>query len=364
LPWQNGGAHGTVTTMTLGDNRLTGHATAQASGPPAQLLSGGLRAMTDALERLGYDVDRLLAMAGLARSAVQDPDALIPCAAYGVVLCAAQQEHRIVNLPLRMAVVTPIGAFPLLDYLVVTCDSVGQGMKQLARYFRLVDNPVTLQIHDDEEPVRVSLDSPVLTFSLEYTASMMVHHFREETDDRFSPVALSFAHRLEDVDEYSRVLRCPVQTGASWNGLTLSRQTWNLSLRRRDPILHGVLARHAEDLTGRETGGGVIAELRRLLASRLANGDTGIQSVARQLATTPRTLQRRLAAEGLSYQEVLDSTRRAMAEQHLAEQRLSIAEVSYLLGYSEPAAFHRAFKRWSGATPQGFRQRQHAVSAG
>jgi AraC-like DNA-binding protein len=77
--------------------------------------------------------------------------------------------------------------------------------------------------------------------------------------------------------------------------------------------------------------------------------------VARCLATSARSLQRRLSAAGTSYQELLDSTRCEAATRYLQDRGLSIGEVAYLLGYSEPPAFHRAFKRWNGVTPQEFR---------
>jgi AraC-like DNA-binding protein len=98
-------------------------------------------------------------------------------------------------------------------------------------------------------------------------------------------------------------------------------------------------------------------EVRRALMSRLARGESDIELVARDLAMSSRTLQRRLASAGLSYQDLLDSVRRDTAERSIADSALSIGEVAYLVGYSEPAAFHRAFKRWTGVTPQAFRQR-------
>jgi AraC-like DNA-binding protein len=106
---------------------------------------------------------------------------------------------------------------------------------------------------------------------------------------------------------------------------------------------------------------GVIVDLQR---DRIAGGaDTRIETVARRLATSPRTLQRRLAAEGLSYQQVLDEWRQAAAERHLTASALSIGEIAYLLGFSEPAPFHRAFKRWYGITPRAFRERHHGYAS-
>ena len=135
-----------------------------------------------------------------------------------------------------------------------------------------------------------------------------------------------------------RVLGCPVHTGASWNGWALSRETWQLPLRRRDPVLGGLLQRQADEAIGRlPPMDGVALDVRRALASRVGGGDTRIQAVARMLARSARSLQRRLAAAGCSYQQLLDLARKDAAERHLSESPLSIGEVAYLLGYSEPA---------------------------
>jgi AraC-like DNA-binding protein len=105
----------------------------------------------------------------------------------------------------------------------------------------------------------------------------------------------------------------------------------------------------------------VAHQVRRVLASRIAGGGAGIDAVARELATASRTLQRRLAAAGCSFQELVEMTRREAAERYLAASTLSIAEIGYLLGYSEATAFHRAFKRWHGRTPQSFRSEAAAA---
>src|SRR5262249_11670631 len=93
---------------------------------------------------------------------------------------------------------------------------------------------------------------------------------------------------------------------------------------------------------------------------KMAKGDVQIESVARALATSTRSLQRRLSDAGVRYQELLESARREAAERYLQVASLSIGEVAYLLGYSEPGAFHRALKRWTGLGPQEFRKRRRS----
>jgi AraC-like DNA-binding protein len=126
-----------------------------------------------------------------------------------------------------------------------------------------------------------------------------------------------------------------------------------------------LLQRQADEAIARlPPTSGVALDVRRALASRVGGGDTRIHTVARTLATSPRSLQRRLAAAGVSYQQLLDLARKAAAERYLIDSPLSIGEVAYLLGYSEPAAFTRAFRRWNEETPQAFRQRQRTISPG
>ena len=126
--------------------------------------------------------------------------------------------------------------------------------------------------------------------------------------------------------------------------------------RRRDPILRQVLEGHANEILARlPARTGLALEVQRALTSRVAGGDTRIESLGRQFGMSARTLQRRLADEGISYQKMLDDARKAAAGRYLAESTLAIGEIAYLLGYSESAPFHRAFKRWYGATPEAFR---------
>jgi AraC-like DNA-binding protein len=344
--------------MTPRANRLIARATSEVA--PAPLTPAvAFRAYVDAFERLGYDVDSLLADAGGRRADLLDPDALIPSAVCSGFLSTALQRMRPTNLGVRLAEVTPLGAFPLLDYLVVTAERVSDGCRQLSRYLPLLGDP-GVDLLDDQSPVRVAFrcQEPLGT---EYVVTLAVLHFRAETEGRLHVEYVSFRHQPDDIEHVERVLGCSVRAGQSWAGLALAREAWELPLRRRDSILRGVLERQADEMMAHQpVSNDTSRDVRRVLASRIADGDTRIQSVARALTTSSRSLQRRLAAAGLSYNQLLDHVRKEAAERYLGDSPLSITEIAYLLGYSEPAAFNRAFKRWYGDTPQSFRQRQRA----
>jgi AraC-like DNA-binding protein len=317
-----------------------------------------VRTFMKAFDSLGYDSERLMASAGNPAGDANDPDARVPCEYLGRIVSSAQQQRFTPNLAMDLARVTPLGAYPLIDYLVMTSDTVGAGIRQLARYYRLIGNPVSLELHEDTNPIRVEMARGE-PFGCEFTATLMVLHFRNETDRHFTADGVSVRHQPDDAATWEGVLGCPVHQGAPWNGVSMSRTSWQMPLRRRDPVLREILEARADDVLARlPTRTGLALQVQRALASRIAGGDTHINALARQLAMSGRTLQRRLAGEGLSYQELLDEARKEASGRYITESTLAICEIAYLLGYSEPAAFHRAFKRWHGMTPENFRQQQ------
>ena len=348
--------------MTPHDNRVTSHATrTDTSEEPHDVRE--VRGMLRVLEQLGYDLDALLAGASLSRGDVENPDRYISPSACAAVFARAHQERRVPNLALQLALHTPIGATPLLDYLIVSSDSVGQGLERLVRYLRLVNPGIRLSLNDGSDPVRVVVERASGPFEIELTISLSVVRFTRETDDRLRAAYVSLTHEPADAADFARVLRCPVRVGAAWNGWALPAAATGLPLRRRDPALRRWLERQAADILARlPADGDVRDEVRHALSTQLTAGDLRISVVARRLATTPRTLQRRLSRVGTSFEALCGAARKQAAETYLADPTLSIAEVAYLLGYSEPTAFHRAFKRWHGTTPHAFRARMSSTT--
>ena len=344
--------------MTARDNRVTArasrHATATTEPDHSQ---GELRGMFGALERLGYDLDRLLAAAGIRRADVADPTVNIPASVCATLLALAQQERRLKNLPSRLALENPIAVNPLLDYLILSSDSVGEGLQRLSRYIGIVNPLLTIRLRDWDDPPRMVVES-ANPFWIEFTVALSIVRFRRETADDLRASFVSLSHSPEDVPDLEQLLGCPVRTGEAWSGWALSREALRLPLRRRDPVLRAWLERKAAEILAQHPpGSGLVSEVRQLLTAHMAAG-MRIEVVARSLAMTPRTLQRKLADEGTSFEALRDATRCHAAETFLADPTLSIAEVTYLLGYSEPTAFHRAFRRWHRVTPQEFRQQR------
>jgi AraC-like DNA-binding protein len=146
------------------------------------------------------------------------------------------------------------------------------------------------------------------------------------------------------------------------NAITLAASDVDVPVPSADPLLSRVVERHAEDLLKKlpqleETA---TDRVQRMLSRALGEGDVTLAAIARRLHMSERSVQRKLAEEGTSFDTLLDAMRRDLATRYLADPKIGIAEVAFLLGYSEPSPFHRAFKRWTGSTPSEARRTQQA----
>ncbi len=177
-----------------------------------------------------------------------------------------------------------------------------------------------------------------------------------------SPVVLRMRSRrdaLSDVERtrYEDFLGAPIEVGAEAAELVLEASILGAPISSADAelatYLRGVLERAAPSERDEAP---LLRQLRAAIQSALQHGSVTAGQVAKSVGLGQRTLQRRLESLGVSFAEVLDATRRDLAESYLARPELSLAEIAYLLGYSEQASFHRAFRQWHDVTPAAYRR--------
>jgi Arabinose-binding domain of AraC transcription regulator, N-term len=195
--------------MIAGDNRVTLRANGKNCSSASPHSSSEIRGMFAALQRLGYDLDFLLGAAGLSRADIEDLDTPIRSDACAMVLAKAQQQCLVKNLALRLALEMPIGSNPLLDYIIASSESVGDGLQRLARYLRLVNPAISIDLRNRQEPIQVIVNSAD-AFSDELCVSLSVLRMRSETRDGLKAEFVSFRHEPDDAAEYASMLGSPV----------------------------------------------------------------------------------------------------------------------------------------------------------
>jgi len=315
------------------------------------------------LHAAGAAAPAVRAATGVDPALLADPDARIPLALETALWDEAARLTGDDAFGLHAAEGVRPGAFDVVDYAIRTAPSFRASFDRLARYNRLVHDAAVFSVEDLGARTRVE---HVLRFAgttqsrhaAEFTLACFVVFGAQMRGAPIAPLAVEFRHPAPPaavVAEHARRFGVAPAFGRPVNAIEFDRATIEAPLPSADPALSRVIERHAEALLAArpepaETTGN---RVRRLLADLLGEGETGVSlaAVARRLRMSERSLQRRLAAEGLGFDPLLDDLRRELALRYLADEKLAIAEVAYLLGYSEPSAFHRAFKRWTGATP-------------
>jgi AraC-like DNA-binding protein len=165
----------------------------------------------------------------------------------------------------------------------------------------------------------------------------------------------------EDVGVYEEVVGgAPVGFGAPWLCVTVEAQALDWPVPSGDEMLHAYFAEQARARQRLRSAPRVSERVRAYLWVEVVGGAPSLADVARVMGVSTRTLQRSLRADGETFAGLLDQVRHALALEHLASE-VSVAELSWLLGFSEPRALHRAFKRWTGTTPAAVRARLAAA---
>jgi AraC-like DNA-binding protein len=176
---------------------------------------------------------------------------------------------------------------------------------------------------------------------------------------RSTPAVVHVRHRApEDLSFHDRILGLDVRFDAGRDGLAFGSAALVEPTEGTDPEREAEGRRIADEAlsahTPHET---LLRRVEAVIAEELSHGPPRIDLVAERLGVHPKTLSRRLAAHGVSYVDALDGVRRALSYRYLASP-LSLEQVAYLLGYSEAAAFTRAFRRWTGTSPGAYRQQR------
>lgn len=251
--------------------------------------------------------------------------------------------------------------FGVMGYVLLACGTLGAALQRLYRYQRLVYDVSRLRLipaqghltlewgTEHGRPGRLADETAItalVQFAREVTgvaARLPRVDFVNEPPASLATFRHYFGGEVRFEQDATRVCL----------PLTLLGQP----LRRPDASLLELLEAQAASLLAELPQAGDLEQsVRRAVAASAREGEVSLERVASSLHHSPRTLHRRLEALGLNFRGLRDDTRRRLAEQHLADPGVSIAEVAQLLGYSEQSAFTRAFRRWTGASPLQFRR--------
>lgn len=328
------------------------------------MMVGAVRAFAAAANAQGVDGDAI-ARRHVAPELLNDPDGRVSFDVYRAVLADFVEEAG-ETIGLRAGALAVFGT--TLEYLARTSPTLGGAFRHVQRYAKLTADRIVMDLHESADEVVLEFQIPVevvpevptkiVRQSVEGLLALMLSLGRSITKAEWNPTEVRFSYaRPRDTRELEEFFRAPLQFQAERSGLVLDPSFMKLAVVTADSQLNLILEACCATLmqTLPNTKDLNVEVIRRLTVA-IPRGGHAIETIARDLGTSVRTLQRRLAEDGHSFQELLDETRHLLARRYLEESSIAIDDAALLLGYSEATAFKRAFKRWTGQTPADYRR--------
>jgi AraC-like DNA-binding protein len=298
----------------------------------------------------------------LAELAAIDPDERLPISAVQELLAGALFLTGDEDLGLKAAREIVHGDYGALEYASRSAATWADSMNTIGRYMRLVNDALRISFHVEGERVLVQLDStvPLARAATDFqSAAFHISSSYSWMPDFEPEYEVLFTHpRPGSTAEYERTfVGSRLRFDAEWNGFVFPSAYLALEPRSADPNLHTLVSRHAEAMLAELPKADSLTErVRDLLTRELAGGNATLRHVARAVSMSERTLTRHLEGEGTSFRDLLEDLRRRLALRYVRRSELPLSEIAFLLGFSQAAAFHRAFRRWTGQTPIEYRK--------
>jgi AraC-like DNA-binding protein len=329
----------------------------------AQFSVGFIRDLFYFAAARGADPATLCTTAGLPVALLQSPESTIDGELAERCWQAALAATRDPDLGLHLGEAAHPSALGVLGFAMLSSETLGVALGRLVRYWRLKGDATRVELAADMETVTLTLhllDLPgnfLLRFRhpAESSLAAAVSLLQALVGRRIPIHAVRSCYAPPPQDrEYVRIFGRRPEFDAAANQIAIPAESlqWPVLLANAEVVagldaqMERRLSLHVGALTDR-----VREEMARALRGEVPT----VESVARALHKSGRQLQRELQLAGVSFRELLDQLRHELAVGHLRDGRLSIADISFLLGFSEPSAFHRSFRKWTGQTPQAYR---------
>ncbi|HEX3480271.1 MAG TPA: AraC family transcriptional regulator [Kofleriaceae bacterium] len=324
------------------------------------VFAGVTRSLLSSAERVSLSREALLTRAGLDPEELESPDGQIPeerHLALWRLICARSQDPC---FGLHHGEWMTLGHIGPAGYAASSSPTLGAALSSLDRYSRVITEFLESSYCRRQAGAGMVMTLPSCRLSDDMADAAVasdVSLARCLTGRHIRPREVWLQRRPPPQrSEYERIFDCPILFEQRHNAVLYEPAALDLPLPSADPLLLLYLDRaFRANLAFRPAHATLYAELESAVLEQLAQGDVRIEQVAPRLGMSVRTLQRRLKDRGLEYHGLLDTVRQRLATELLANRLIPIQDICYRLGFSEPSAFRRAFKRWTGQSPSAYR---------
>lgn len=324
--------------------------------------AGFAKGLMDLAVSKGASQQLLVERSHISLDDLLDQDNRIPLVNYIALLEAGMDLCKEPALSLHFGEEVSMLDLSIVGLISQSAETTGEAFVQVNRYARLLldedgcEPADLMEIVRNEDEVWLELTSDIYTDFPQLTESAFARMFsgvaRYFADKPFAK-AVHFSHAEPSYRaEYDRIFKVPLVFSSDKNALLIDETFLSLKMAEPNRYVFGILSKHADALLkSLESSKTIKGQVESLLIPNLHTGDLSMELIAKKLGLGRQTLYRKLKAEGVSYENLLDDLRHKMALHYLSGKKVSVNETAYLVGFSEPSSFSRAFKRWTGSSP-------------
>lgn len=320
-------------------------------------------------------VDKHAALASIGLDLDEHADPLKMIAAddyYGLLEHLAEVDRNGISMPLRVGKSMCCDDYGAFGLAWKTAVNLRGSYQRAERYGRVLTSVTTHELERTEAAAylniyRTPANRPGMCLSNEMTIASICAISREVSALTFAPLGVYFKHAApSSLEHHEAYFECPVYFNAERDALLVSDDHLEATNQLGDEGVSKFFDRHLSaqlaEFSDEEAGGSLVRRVSDQISRSLSEGTPLISEVARHFGVSARTLQRKLAEHRCSFQDLVDDSRRQLAQRLLQETDFSLAEIAFMTGFSEQSAFNRAFKRWQGQSPRAFRIESHPTS--
>lgn len=328
---------------------------------PSRVVASVTVGLEEFIERQGGRSGEVLARAGLQPGLYRQPNRPIALRSYCRSMHEAARSTGNEHFGLSFGEQFAPEGLGLYGYAAITAPDLRTAIGHMERFFPVFQDNSLLKFGRQDglcalEYRLLDGDIPDRRQDAEVTIGMINNVLRRALGPGWAPEAVHFQHpALVQRGPHRDAFQCEVRFDQPSNCILLREECLDRPMPDADPMLHNVALGTLQDLLGQTAS--LLSLTRRTrdaIVERLPQGGASLDEVARALALSPRSLQRQLADEGSSFASLLEDVRQQLAEHYLCQERMSVSDVAWRLGYSEVSAFSRAFARWKRLSPSGW----------
>ena len=308
------------------------------------------------------DVKAVLSKSGLRLEEITDPTVRLEVQSQIKLLELAAEELRDDLLGFHLARSFDLREIGLVYYVMASSEHLADAFRNAERYSRINTDGARLGFKLDGTANiaidYVNVDRGSDRHQIEFWLVALMRICRQLTGSRIAARRLKVRHaRAGSPAAFNAFFGTEVEFDADTDEIMLPALAASMPIVGHDPHLNNLLRQYAEEALAHRPGlrGSNHSRVEGIIPQLLPHGRVELSEVARQLGMSSRTLSRKLRDEGVTFAEILDRLRSALAQRYLSDRELPVTQIAWLLGYQEVSSFTHAFKRWTGTTPREFR---------